>query len=36
MGLTAMHKGILIGLILGVIATWVWHRRQAGGAPPEG
>lgn len=30
-----LHKGIVIGLVVGILATWVWARRS-GGSSAEG
>lgn len=30
-----MHKGLLIGLLVGALGVWFWQRR-AGGAGSEG
>jgi hypothetical protein len=29
---------LLVGIVLGILATYVWHRRMGGGGPaaPEG
>jgi hypothetical protein len=32
--MTAMHKGILIGLLLGIVASMVWQRRQGSSSSP--
>lgn len=35
--MTQAHKYFLAGLVVGVIALWVWHRRSGGsGGAPEG
>jgi hypothetical protein len=36
MPLSAFHKGILIGLVVGVVAYHFWARRVGGGSPPAG
>lgn len=31
MNLTTGHKGLLVGVIAGILIAWVWRRRTQGG-----
>lgn len=33
--MSQMHKGIAVGVVLGILAFWVWQRRS-GGVSSEG
>lgn len=30
--ITQTHKALVIGIVVGMIAMWVWQRRSAGGS----